>query len=597
MKGISLQRAAGYLAALAVAVATVAGAQPRTEGKKPVAKMGGVVRVTDFGATPGDPSDDTAAVLAAIEHATKTKARRLEFPKGQYRFAPADAARPGRILFQLQNAENLTIDGMGSELIFSGTSGCFWFGGCRNITVRNLTIDWDRMPFSVGKVIAAARQSFLVQVRPEYPVHGGEPVGAFMEYDAETELPAQNGLDVYSAVERTELVGPQLLRVHLTREIPVPVGRLVVLRHQVYSYNGFTADRCTNMKYEDLTLYTVPGMGFVSIVCKDVTLRRCAVTVKPGTHRIMSATADASHFGGCKGTVRLEGCRFDGMGDDGVNIKSGLYLTVKERVDDHTVLAAHNLKMADVPDAGDTMEMSHVADLIPYGSATVVKAVNQGGPEGIHRVEFAEPLPEALQAGDVLGNATRTPRVRIKDCRIGPNRARGMLLQTRDVVVEGCTFTRCTSAGVLVLTEVVYFFESIGTRNVTIRNNTFIDCNYGAAGASGALCALAWLKGFAEPPRPGVHRDIAFRNNRVVGTDNCGIYVSGVAGITISGNQVEQASRKPTAPSGSAALYVRGSSGIKLQANRIPADKQGKGFKTTVEYGPGCEGVGEAKLR
>ena len=350
-----------------------------------------------------------------------------------------------------------------------------------------------------------------------------------------------------------------------------------------------------SLKDKDGKLQPMPGMGFVSIVCKDVTLRRCAVTVKPGTHRIMSATADASHFGGCKGTVRLEGCRFDGMGDDGVNIKSGLYLTVKERVDDHTVLAAHNLKMADVPDAGDTMEMSHVADLIPYGLATVVKAVNEGGPEGLHRVEFAEALPEALQPGDVLGNATRTPRVRIKDCRIGPNRARGMLLQTRDVVVEGCTFTRCTSAGVLVLTEVVYFFESIGTRNVTIRNNTFIDCNYGAAGAGGALCALAWLKDFAEPPRPGVHRDIAFRNNRVIGTDNCGIYVSGVADITVTGNQIEQAGRKPTGPTGSAAVYIRSSSGIKQERNRIPTDKQGEGFKTAVEYGPGCEGVVEGK--
>ena len=45
----------------------------------------------------------------------------------------------------------------------------------------------------------------------------------------------------------------------------------------------------------------------------------------------MSATADAAHFGGCKGTVSLEDCTFEGMGDDGVNVKSGLYLTVVER--------------------------------------------------------------------------------------------------------------------------------------------------------------------------------------------------------------------------------------------------------------------------
>ena len=43
----------------------------------------------------------------------------------------------------------------------------------------------------------------------------------------------------------------------------------------------------------------------------------------------------------------LEDCTFEGMGDDGVNVKSGLYLKVTERVDEHTVLAqAHGARPA-----------------------------------------------------------------------------------------------------------------------------------------------------------------------------------------------------------------------------------------------------------
>ena len=80
----------------------------------------------------------------------------------------------------------------------------------------------------------------------------------------------------------------------------------------------------------------------------------------------------------------------------------------------------------------------------------------------------------------------------------------------RDAIIEDCTFRNCTGPGVLVMTELVHFHESIGTRNVTVRNNLFEHCNQGAATAEAALATLAWLKNSAYPPQPGVHRDVRF---------------------------------------------------------------------------------------
>lgn len=71
----------------------------------------------------------------------------------------------------------------------------------------------------------------------------------------------------------------------------------------------------------------------------------------------MSTTADATHFGGCKGTIRLSDCLFEAMGDDGVNIKSGLYLTLLRRLNANTIEARHNLRMMDTHDPGDVMEI------------------------------------------------------------------------------------------------------------------------------------------------------------------------------------------------------------------------------------------------
>lgn len=547
------------------------------------------VDVTQFGARPDDEGDDTAAFVAAVRAVHEGPARRLIIPPGRYRLSAGGNAGSPHVLLPFQGLEGVEIEGTGAELQVSGVTGLFSFGACRGVRVNGLTVDWPRPPFSAGLVTAASGRSFDVAVEPEYPVSGGEPVGAFMDYDPATRLPMPGGLDVYHAVERTELIAPQVLRVHMNRDIQVPVGRLVVLRHQVYGSNAFVFHRCSDVVVTETTVYSAPGMGLVAGVCENVTLRRFDVRKRPGSRRPMSATADATHFGGCKGTVLLEDCTFEGMGDDGANVKSGLYLTVRKRLDERAILGQHNLRMVDLPDAGDTLEMSHVETLVPFAAGTVRAASLEPGEGNLHRVAFAEPLPADLREGDVLGNASRTPALRMRRCTVRDNRARGVLCQTRDAVIEDCTFQGCTSAGVLVLTEVVYFFESIGTRDVTVRRNRFLGCNFGAASAEASLCALAYLKDFKYPPGPGVHRDVVLEENRIEGTDESAIFAAGVDGLTIRGNTIENACRRGRRPAGRTAIHVQDCVRVVLAENHVDPGRQGAGFQEPVRVTPAAE--------
>jgi hypothetical protein len=308
-------------------------------------------------------------------------------------------------------------------------------------------------------------------------------------------------------------------------------------------------------------------MGLVGTVSTNVALRRFNVLIRPGSGRLMSATADATHFGGCKGTVSLEDCTFEGMGGDGTNIKSGLYLSVRQRVDDHTVLAQHNLKMVDLPDAGDRLDMAHANTLSAFATGTVRLAKLAVGEDKLHRVEFAEPLPPELREGDVLGNASRVAKFVMRRCTVRANRARGVLCQTRDALIEDCTFQDCTSAGVLVLTEAVHFFESIGTRNVIVRSNRFENCNRGAAAAEAALCAIAYLKGHTYPAQPGVHRDVTFEGNRIVSTDESGIFAVAVDGLTVRSNTIERAGLRAVRQHGGEAIWIENCARVVLEGN------------------------------
>src|SRR5207237_344873 len=115
-------------------------------------------------------SDDTPAILSAIERCKGLNRPRLVFERGRYDlYASKDQQNPFALV-NLNGVDNLTIDGHGSTLVFHGLTGCFSFGACKNATVKNLTIDWDRPPFSIGKVIAATGKTFDVQVWDEFPV-------------------------------------------------------------------------------------------------------------------------------------------------------------------------------------------------------------------------------------------------------------------------------------------------------------------------------------------------------------------------------------------------------------------------------------------
>jgi parallel beta-helix repeat protein len=547
----------------------------------------GVFNVSKYGALPNDDRDDTMAVVAAIDACRQAPGSRLVFPKGRYHFAEGQNPASPRLSMAFSECRNLTIDGTGAVFVFRGLTNPMHFSKCRNVKVIGITIDWDRPPFSIGTVTAKGDKSFDVRVLDEFPVKGGEPVQAFMDYDPKTKLPRRHGLDVYHSVTRTELAGPQLLRVHLQNDVNIQPGSLAVLRHQVYAFNALYFDLCSNVTVENATVYTTPGMGLVAHRCDNINLDRFRVIPKPGTPRLMSATADATHFTACAGTIRMTRCEYRGMGDDAVNVGS-LYVAVKEKVNDRTVIAGHPLKIPAPPEPGETMELSHADNLLVYGSGKVTTVEPQAA-DGLCRLTFAEPLPAELKPGDVLGNASRTAAVRISKCRIGNNRARGALIQTRDAIVEDCTFENCTSGGVWVLTEVVYFYEAIGTRKIVIRNNTFTNCNYGGPIGEASLAVYAYLADFKYPPLPGVHRDITLENNVINGADNCGIFVAGADGIAIRDNRIEGACAMPTREQGHACIYIMSSRNVEVTGNQVLPDKQGSGMKSVVTLGPECE--------
>jgi hypothetical protein len=244
--------------------------------------------------------------------------------------------------------------------------------------------------------------------------------------------------------------------------------------------------------------------------------------------------------------------------------------------------------MVDPPDPGDVIELTDYATMLPFGTA-VVQSVEVLPNDGMHKITFKDPLPEQVKEGVLLGNSTRVAKVRINNCEVRNNRARGFLIQNRDVIVENCKFKNCTSGGVWVLTEVFWFYESIGSRNVIVRNNVFENCNYGGPLGEGVLCAYAVNGPGKFIPGAGVHKNIVIEGNRIIGADNSAMIVTSADGVVIKNNIIEGACSMPTYDFGRSAIYLAQIKNVNIEGNTVLTSKQGDLFKSAITYGPGTE--------
>ncbi|MCX5647626.1 MAG: right-handed parallel beta-helix repeat-containing protein, partial [Planctomycetota bacterium] len=511
------------------------------------APAGEALKVTDFGAVPNDGKDDAPAFQAALEACAKKPGATLALAPGTYDLfgGKKDAQGvPHGPSVVAKGLRGVTIDGGGAELVGHDLAEMFRFDGdSADLVIRNLQFDWDPLPFTGGKVVARGEKSFDLEAVAPHVARAGVLIQGVLGFDPQEGRMARRGLDHYQREGEcrtpTELVSPGVMRVFVSQPGAVPpLGANVIARHQIYGMNVFTVIGCDNVRLENVTVYACPGMGLYADSCKDFTLRNFRVEVKPGSGRWMTTEADATHFNNCRGRITFEDCLFERMGDDATNFHL-MYSVVRERVDERTVrlvMGRGGGGWPAMPRQGDVLEFGGGENpLVPYAAVTVA-AVERDAPGKAAVVHFTEALPAQVAKGHVVANTSTAPSVRIQRCTVRQNRARGMLVQTRDVVIEDCDFEDISGAALHICSDANYWWEGLGTRNVTIRGSRFSRCNFGAARRAGVIDLFAEVG-----PRlagPGVHRGIVIENNTIADADGAAIHVGCADGVVLRGNTI-----------------------------------------------------------
>lgn len=513
--------------------------------------------------------DYTPVVVEILKSHPKGNVRIL-FGKGVYSFYPERGAREfltlsnndsgdKRIAFLIKDMRNVTIEGDGSDFMFHGCMVPFAVKGSSNVTIKGVSVDYDYPWTFEGTVLSSdpVSRSFTVKVFPDtkYRIEGDRllfggydweyPMGESILFDPKTHRPFFDTCAYDHGYWSGEMGARDLGDgvVEFTRlsarDVP-PVGSVWDDKGPTglnRLYPAIAVLSSKDVSITDVHVYRSCGMGVISEYSENISISGYSTAAREGSPRMVTTSADATHFVSCKGRITIENSLFESMLDDAANIH-GIYMLVDSVLSSNTLRAhfGHFQQVGDqFADEGDVISFVDKSNLRPVGSGRIRSIDKSDLKAYIIETDFdlggvADPTNIALE------NISRGADVTIRNCTVRYNRARSLLLSTYgDVLVENCDFAS-QMAGICVSGDANFWYESGRTKNIVIRNNKFTDLAIGANGPQAILQIDPEIPTKTRGNDFHYHNSVTFTGNIVETFDSQIIYARSVGTLDISGN-------------------------------------------------------------
>ena len=469
-----------------------------------------------------------------------------DFCYGKYQRISNNDPSDKRIAFDIVGADGLTVEGNGTTLLFTGFVSPFNIEDSRDVTIRGLNIDYTRTFHSEGLITDSGKDWVKVRFPEDYKVslesgiivfkdefRNEYPYGNLLEFDSYRKEVAHYVRDywVWGPGLQAEALPDGDYKV-FEKDIKVTKGNVLVFGAAARLNPAFTLERCDGFTLKDVNIWHCGGMGVIAQRSKDVELNNVDVVPSPGKGRMISITADATHFVNCKGSIRMIGCTFMNQKDDATNIH-GWYSVARKKVSDNQLLLWSNYGK-DFAEAGMEMELVSHSTMMTYDTLKVENVEKYN--DFLSLVTFTESVPEAFEEKDVLADVSVKPDVLIQGCTFGNNRARGLLIGSKGkVIIENNRF-HVPGAAILFEGDGNYWYEQSGVKDVTIRGNKFENCLYGSKGWGRAYIAVG--SGIPQRETSRYHSNITVEGNTFNTFDPRILNLYCVDGITYRNNEV-----------------------------------------------------------
>lgn len=404
------------------------------------------------------------------------------------------------VAFYLKGLKNVTLDFGGAMLVCHGRIQPFIIDECENITIKNVTVAYERAFYTEFEVISnngkelklAGKENFPYKVENNELIPYGEnwedrdldKKSMFLQcYDSTTRK--GKGLWVVMIGEKpSELETPPCPVAELKvrededgivlygADIPnnYNAGSTVVLEHEYRDKSSVAMYHSKNINIENYRILNGTGMGLLAIYTENITAEKYCLINDSLSHGIVANGGDGIHLVNCKGKITLNNCIVEGTVDDALNIHGNFYHTVKA---DGNLLYAERSAVAHYLDANSDI-FAEGDEIAVYKGKTMeektrftVKSVKIL--DDYHIVIETDKNAEEAVADDVIENLSTNPDFEFKNCIFGKANSHLRLQSRGKGVIENC---EC-ELPVMLTGDLNYWFESSPVKDLTVKNCKF----------------------------------------------------------------------------------------------------------------------------
>lgn len=441
--------------------------------------------VLSFGAIPNDGVDDTRSVQAAVDAAIAAGPdHAVVFPPGMFNISAT---------IELNNAVGLIMSGAGQDY-YSGTllvglmtSSMFAVGNCNSSTITGFVVDYWPLPFVGGYIVDITDSYMDVKAVAPHTAEAGYQAGTILRYDPTIMRPAR-GPRTYELYQtppptKSSIISPNVVRIPVAQKSQFLVGDPVVARWNVGGH-VITAQDSYDFTLRSVTLHAGWSMGFVTLRAHRLNI--IDYHVMPWNGRWMSTNVDCMHLADNRQFINIINSSCSSQGDDCLNVHA-FYFVVSQVIDSSTLMITeHSWPETLNVLSGTRMEFGTAAQpYTVYRTATVASVKNFNN--GNATFTFTTPVT-GVNVGDSICVAD-APALTLYNFTGKHNRARGVLLETRNISITNSLFN-ATSGPAILFQPSAYWHEATHARNVTLKHNVYDSCNEGIAQQSGVIALL-----------------------------------------------------------------------------------------------------------
>ena len=391
---------------------------------------------------------------------------------------------------ELRDLQDTTLDFSGSTLLFQSREGVgIRFINCQNVTVKNVRLDYETPTNWQATVTAIDPEGFFLDfiIPSGYPdVGGGADDNLLYFFDGATGAYLQEGSFNSLTVSRLERVGDRRYRLYSATAARIPtlkVGDILTWGNRLSAGNAIELRDSSSCRLENVQIYA----GQVGIFCADGYGDHTFdnVQIRPGPRplgatadRVMSTIADGMHLQRMEHGITLQDSYVAACGDDGLNFYGGFSRVAKTGTP-FTLVCTLSAR----PEAGDTLRF-YTEEGVFAGWSTI-KTIAPAEPDPtvdtdrfIAKKAYAVTLsaPLLLQKGMWVTNADKNcSDFSVTNTTYQDLHGRGILVKGSNGRIANCTFSNVGIAGILMTPE-FDILEADYVRDVTVENNTFINC-------------------------------------------------------------------------------------------------------------------------